>query len=220
MAVVFVGMFGLMYVNGQYLQYAKGYSVLGAGVRLLPMAAALWIAPRATVPLFRRFGAAATVSLGLAVLACGLFGASFVDSATPYPWYALCITLIAAGCGTATPPLSDGIMSALPAERAGMGSGLQSVTRELGSALGVAVVGSVLDARFAALLPPALRTADAPSTVAAAQHRTGDPVVLHDVTAAFTAAMSAGLRTAAVIVVVLGIAVAAWLPRTSAPPTD
>jgi MFS family permease len=219
MAVVFIGMFGLMYVNGQYLQYAKGYSVLGAGLRLLPMAAALWIAPRATLPVFRRIGPAATVGLGLTTLACGLVGASFVGPATPYPWYAVCIVLIAAGCGTATPPLSDGIMAALPSDRAGAGSGLQSVTRELGSALGVAVVGSVLNARFTALLPSVLRTPDAPSTVAAAHRRTADPGVLHDVTAAFTTAMSAGLRTAAVIVVVLGIAVVAWLPRSAAPTT-
>jgi MFS family permease len=215
MAVVFIGMFGLMYVNGQYLQYAKGYTVLDAGLRLLPMAAALWIAPRATLPVFRRLGSPATVGLGLTTLAAGLIGASFVGPATPYPWYAVCIVLIAAGCGTATPPLSGGIMAALPSDRAGTGSGLQSVARELGSALGVAVVGSVLNARFTTLLPPALRTPDAPSTVAAAHQRTADAAVLHDVAAAFTTAMSAGLRTAAAIVVVLGIAVVAWLPRTA-----
>jgi MFS family permease len=215
MAVVFVGMFGLMYVNGQYLQYAKGYTVLDAGLRLLPMAAALWIAPRATLPVLRRLGSPATVGIGLTTLAAGLIGASFVGPATPYPWYAVCIVLIAAGCGTATPPLSGGIMAALPSDRAGTGSGLQSVARELGSALGVAVVGSVLNARFTTLLPPALRTPDAPSTVAAAHQHTADAAVLHDVAAAFTTAMSAGLRTAAAIVVVLGIAVVAWLPRTA-----
>ncbi|MCU1663105.1 MAG: transporter [Pseudonocardia sp.] len=213
MAVVFVGMFGLMYVNGQYLQYAKGYSVLGAGLRLLPMAAALWVAPRATVPVFRRFGARVTVGLGLAALAAGLFGASFVDSATPYPWYALCIVMIALGCGTATPPLSDGIMSSIPADRAGTGSGLQSVTRELGSALGVAIVGSILDARFTAVLPAVLQTPDAPSTVAAARTLTTDPAVLREVVSAFSQAMSAGLRTAAVVVLVIGALVIAWLPR-------
>ncbi|NEA05786.1 MFS transporter, partial [Streptomyces sp. SID10116] len=51
MALVFLGMFGLFYVNGQYLQYAMGYSPLGAGVRLLPMAAALLLAPRCAVAL-------------------------------------------------------------------------------------------------------------------------------------------------------------------------
>jgi predicted MFS family arabinose efflux permease len=214
MAVVFLGMFALMYLNGQYLQYAKGYSVLSAGVHLLPMAAALCAAPRATVPLSARLGPAGTVGIGLAFVTAGLFGASFVSSTTPYPWYALCIVLIAAGCGTATPPLSHGIVSALPADRAGMGSGLQSVARELGSAFGVAVVASVLDARFAALLPPALHGAAGPSTVAAAHARTADPALQHDVVTAFTTAMSDGLRTAAAIVVVLGIAVVAWLPRT------
>jgi MFS family permease len=213
MAVVFAGMFGLMYVNGQYLQYAKGYSVLGAGVRLLPMAAGLWLAPRATVPIVRRFGPRTAVSLGLAALAVGLLGASFADSATPYPWYALCATVIAAGGGLATPPLSNGVLSALSADRVGLGSGLQSVARELGSALGVAVVGSVLNARFAAALPAALRGTPAPSTVAAARARTSDPATLHAVVTGFSHAMSAGLRTVAALVVVAGVLVVHWLPR-------
>jgi MFS family permease len=215
LVVVFVGMFGLMYVNGQYLQYAKGYSVFGAGVRLLPMAAAMWIAPRATMPLLRRFGAVPVVGAGLATLAGALFGASFVDGTTPYPWYALCTCLIAVGCGTATTPLSDGIVSALPPDRAGTGSGLQSVTRELGGALGVAVVGSVLNGRFAAALPPALRPTGEATTVAGARAHTSDPGAAPVITAAFTNAMSDGLRTAAALVVVLGALVVVWLARGS-----
>ncbi|HWN31817.1 MAG TPA: MFS transporter [Pseudonocardia sp.] len=212
MAVVFAGMFALMYVNGQYLQYAKGYSVLGAGVRLLPMAAALWLAPRATAPVARRWGPRVAVGLGLGLLATGLFGASFAGAATPYAWYALCATVVAAGCGTATPPLSDGVLASVPADRAGLGSGLQSVARELGSAFGVAVVGSVLNARFAAALPAGLRGPGAPSTVAAARLRTADPAALHAVVTGFSQAMSAGLRTVAAAVLVVAVLVLHWLP--------
>jgi predicted MFS family arabinose efflux permease len=212
MAVVFAGMFGLMYVNGQYLQYAKGYSVLGAGVRLLPMAAALWLAPRATAPVARRWGPRAAVGVGLGLLAAGLFGASFAGADTPYAWYAVCVTVVAAGCGTATPPLSDEVLASVAADRAGLGSGLQSVARELGSAFGIAVVGSVLNARFAAELPAGLRGPGAPSTVAAARLRTADPATLRAVVTGFSHAMSAGLRTVAAAVLVAAVLVLHWLP--------
>ena len=207
MAVIFVGMFGLMYCNGQYLQYAKGFSVLGSGVRLLPMAAGLMLAPRAAVVLVPRIGPRATVAAGLVTLAAGLFTASLVDAATPYAWYAAAVVLTATGCGLATPPLSHGIMAALPDGRAGLGSGLQSVTRELGSALGVAVVGSVVNSRFAAGLPAALHGA---TTVADARAR--DPELAGQAVSAFTHAMSAGLRTAAALVLAAGVLVVAWLP--------
>ncbi len=165
MALAFVGMFGLFYVNGQYLQYAKGYSPLGAGVRLLPMAGALLLAPRCTAALERRAGARVTLGFGLAVLAAGLGTVSLVGPSTPYSLYALGVTLTAAGCGLATPLLSHGMMSALPAHRAGVGSGLQSLVRELGSALGVAVSGSVVAGAFTAGLPAPLRGPGAPTTV-------------------------------------------------------
>jgi EmrB/QacA subfamily drug resistance transporter len=213
MAAVFVGMFGLMYLNGQYLQYAKGYSVVGSGLRLLPMAAALWLAPRATVPIAQRFGVRCPVGLGFVVLTAGLVGASFCDATTPYPWYALASVLIAAGCGVATPSLSDCIMSTLTSEQSGLGSGLQSVTRELGSALGVAVVGSVVNARFTALLPAASRGPDGPTTVAAARAATSDPAVTREIVDAFTHAMSAGLRVVAAMIVVAGAVTIIWLPR-------
>lgn len=212
MTSAFLGMFGLMYLNGQYLQYAKGYSVLGAGVRLMPMAAALWLGPRIGVPLALRLGGRVAVGLGLGLVALGLLGASLVDAMTPYLGYALCIAVIAAGCGVATPCLSDGIMSGLPREDSGLGSGLQSVTRELGSALGVAVVGSVLNARFTTLLP-AEHGPGAPSTVAAATASHPDPALAEGVVIAFTRAMSDGLRVAAALVAVAGLVTVAWLPR-------
>jgi hypothetical protein len=121
---------------------------------------------------------------------------------------------VAAGCGTATPPLSDGVLASVPADRAGLGSGLQGVARELGSAFGIAVVGSVLNARFAAALPAGLRGPMAPSTVVEARLRTTDPATLHAVMTGFSHAMSAGLRTAAAAVAVAAALVLHWLPRS------
>ncbi|WAL99250.1 MFS transporter [Streptomyces sp. Je 1-369] len=222
MALVFLGMFGLFYVNGQYLQYAKGYSPLGAGVRLLPMAGALLLAPRCAVALERRVGPRLTLGSGLAVLAAGLGTVSLVGPSTPYPLYALGATLSAAGCGLATPLLSHGMMSALPAHRAGVGSGLQSLARELGSALGVAVSGSVVTQVFTAGLPAPLHGPDAPTTVPAAEqalaaqelagHELASADLRHAVVADFTTALDTAMRVLAVLVVTVGALVVAWYP--------
>ncbi len=160
MAVLFTGMFGLFYLNGQYLQYAKGFGPFGAGLRLLPMAAALLAGPRCGLLLERVCGRRGTVVVGMLVLACGLCTVSAADARTPYALYALGAGLTALGCGTATPLLSHAMMAALPADRAGTGSGLQSLARELGSAVGIAVTGTLTTAVFTARLPAALRGPD------------------------------------------------------------
>lgn len=213
MTVVFTGMFGLFYLNGQYLQYAKGYSPLGSGIRLLPMAVALLLAPRCAVGLRRRLGERRVVGLGLLLLATGLGTVSLVGARTPYPFYALGAVLTAAGCGLATPVLSHAMMSALPPEQAGTGSALQSLTRELGSALGVALNGTVIADRFAANLPRALRGPHAPSTVAQAQRFSVDPSLRHAVLQDFTGALDTGMRVLSAIVLTAGALVLHWFSR-------
>ncbi|UNT00196.1 MFS transporter [Streptomyces tubbatahanensis] len=212
MAALFLGMFGLMYVNGQYLQYAKGYSPLGAGVRLLPMAAGLLAGPRCGLLLERWAGRRATAAGGMLVLASGLCVVTTVSADTPYAVYGLGATLTALGCGIATPLLSHAMMSALPPERAGTGSGLQSLARELGSALGIAVSGTLVTAVFTARLPAPLRGPEAPSTVAEARTRTSDPGRLEAVVHAFTDGMHTAMWTLAALIALTALAVALWFP--------
>ncbi|WP_274914423.1 MFS transporter [Streptomyces sp. WZ-12] len=215
MAVLFVGVFGLFYLNGQYLQYAKGYGPLGAGVRLLPMAAALLVGPRCGLLLERWCGRRGAVAAGMLVLAGGLATVSAADAGTPYALYALGAGLTALGCGTATPLLSHAMMAALPPERAGVGSGLQSLTRELGSALGIAVTGTLTTAAFTAHLPAPLAGPGGPTTVAAAEAAVGGRGA--DLRAAVVAAFTGGLHVAT-LVLAAGVAVAAvavfrWMPK-------
>lgn len=213
LALLFVGMFGVFYVNGQFLQYAQGCSPFGAGVRLLPMAAALLLAPRCGVAVERLLGRRWTVAAGVAVQAAGLLVLSTVDRTSPYPLYAAGAGLAAAGCGLATPLLSHGMVSALPAEQAGVGSGLQSLARELGSALGIALAGSLITALF---------TADSPtpgaSTVAAALRTTTAPEQRLAVVDHFTASLDTTMLTLAGFALLAGAFVVAWFPRQAAPP--
>lgn len=212
MAALFTGMFGLMYLNGQYLQYAKGYGALGAGVRLLPMAAGLLVGPRCGLLVERLAGRRATAAGGILVLASGLCVVSTVTAHTPYAVYGLGATLTALGCGIATPVLSHAMMSALPPERAGTGSGLQSLARELGSALGIAVSGTLVTAVFTARLPAPLRGPDAPGTVAEARARTADPGLRGAVVRAFTDGMHTATLALAALLVLTALAVALWFP--------
>ncbi|WP_410621626.1 MFS transporter [Amycolatopsis sp. cmx-8-4] len=145
LVATFVGMFGLFYLNGQYLQHSKGFPPFLAGLALLPMAVTLFFGPRVTVALAGRVRPRLLTASGLVIVALGLAALSTADSATPYPWYASATVVLAAGTSLILPLSSAGIMAALPHERAGVGSGLQGMTRELGSALGVALAGTVLN---------------------------------------------------------------------------
>nr|WP_035872476.1 MFS transporter [Kitasatospora cheerisanensis] len=151
----FAGAFAMFYVNAQYLTVAHGYSLALAGCALAPIAVAMTLASRSSTALVRRWGAKRVVALGFAALTVGLAAFSLVGADTPYALYVLCPALALAGIGLALPPLSGGIMTALPADRAGMGSGLNGAAREVGSALGVAAMGTALGANAAGTGAPA-----------------------------------------------------------------
>lgn len=113
--------------------------------------------------------------------------------------------LVVTGIGVilALPTLSGAIAGSLPLAQAGVGAGLQATTREFGSAPGVAVIGTVVTARFAAALPPDIRADHDPQTVAQALAET-TPSRAHDVITAFVSGTDAGLRMIGVAVLVLG----------------
>jgi MFS family permease len=214
MAVLFLGMFGLFYVNGQYMQYAKGYGAFEAGLRLLPMAGALLAGPRAALLLHHLTNARTTVATGMLVMACGLGTLGTVSADSPYLLYAAGAALTALGCGIATPLLSHAIMSPLPPERAGIGSGLQSLARELGSALGIAVTGSLVTSTFTAALPASLTTGGRPPSTPAAALSAPNASGLHqEIVGAFTHAVDVAMPTLAVLVAASAVVVALRLPK-------
>ncbi|HWL36571.1 MAG TPA: MFS transporter [Frankiaceae bacterium] len=207
-AAVFFGLFALFFVNAQYLQYAKGYSPIATGLAILPLPAGLIAVSRRSIAMAARFGPRAVVTAGMLLVATGLGLLSFADAGTPYPAYAAALVVLSAGAGLSVPVLSTGIVTALPAGRAGMGSGLNSAVREVGAALGIAVVGSVLASGFRHNLPDGVgEHADSTFQALRAARLLG-PAVHAQTVEAFTDAMSAGLRVVAVVVLVAAVAVA------------
>ncbi|MGP3985523.1 MFS transporter [Streptomyces sp. 3N207] len=140
----FFGLFALFFVNAQYLQYAKGYSPAVAGLAIGPLAIGMLVFSRLSPRLVHRFGPRSMVATGLVCLTAGLGALSLIDAETPYLPYAAVLMVMAVGMGLSMPPLSMTVLSSLPADRAGLGSGLNGAAREFGSALGVAAMGTVM----------------------------------------------------------------------------
>ncbi|MFD4896873.1 MFS transporter [Streptomyces sp. NPDC058411] len=211
MTLTFFGSFGLFYVNASLLQYGRGYSVLEAGLGIIPLTVPLLVGTRHVPGLIRRFGTPVTLSAAFALTSAGLVGLSYA-SAMAYPVYAAGLFVIGLGIMLAAPCLTAQIASALPVERAGIAGGLQSATRELGSALGVAVVGTVLTAGFTRHLSadlsrhtPVPRTVQEALTLAPADHTA--------VTEAFVHGADTALRAAALVVLLAGAVVVAGARR-------
>jgi MFS transporter, DHA2 family, multidrug resistance protein len=156
MMLSFFALFGLMFLLTQYLQLVHGYSALGAAVRLLPIVLVMIVVSPQSPRLVERFGANRVVGGGLAVLAVGAVLLSRIGVSTSYLAMAGAMMVMVAGMSVAMAPLTNAIMSGVPRSRAGVGSAMNDTTRELGGALGVAVLGSILTSRYTSELAPAL----------------------------------------------------------------
>ncbi|GAA1963356.1 MFS transporter [Amycolatopsis minnesotensis] len=207
MTTVFFGMFALFYVNASFLQYGKGFSVLQTGLGIIPLTVPVILAARHVGRLTHRIGLGGTTALAFAFVGGGLLGLSTSDTNTSYFVYAAWLVVTGIGVTLALPALSGAIAGALPPAQAGVGAGLQATTREFGSALGVAVIGTILTARFTSALPADVRDAH---TVA--QALTTAPGRAHDITTAFVSGTSTGLRVIGIAVLVLGALVVLQSP--------
>src|SRR5919106_3511535 len=154
--LIFFAMFGTFFLFTQYLQLVLGYGTLEAGVRMLPMAFTMMVAAPSSARLVERFGSRRVVTIGLILVAAGLLLLSTVAVDTPYWRLVLNLMVLAAGMGLSMAPSTTGIMASLPLGKAGVGSAVNDTTRELGGALGVAVLGSLMASRYAATLGEAV----------------------------------------------------------------
>ncbi len=147
-SLAFFSMFGMFFIATQYFQYVRGDSALVAGFSMIPNALAMLVwAPRSQ-RLVERFGARTTVAGGLVLHATGFLLLSFSTQDTPYVLSGLALLVIGTGSGLAMAPTTAMIMSAVPMNRAGMGSAVNDTAREVGGAAGIAVLGSILATRY------------------------------------------------------------------------
>jgi hypothetical protein len=142
-------MAGTVFLQAQYLQFILGYTPLVAGVALLPAAFGMLFGSGAGAHLNAKFGGRVAVATGTLVAAAGVAAqAGFIDGSSYLPT-GVGLLLFGLGAGIAMPAATDLIMATLPPARAGVGSAVNDTVRELGGALGVAVIGSIAATSYA-----------------------------------------------------------------------
>jgi MFS family permease len=142
----------MFFLITQYLQFVHGWSPLSAGLRLLPFALVMGFTAPSSARIAERIGTKRTVAMGLAIAGVGLILASRLQVNSGYGLVALAFVVMALGFALTMPPSTASILSSLPMGKQGVGSAMNDTTRELGGALGVAVLGSVFATRYTSAL--------------------------------------------------------------------
>ena len=218
--LVFFAMMGSVFAFTQYLQFAHGFSALEAGAAMLPLALGLVIGSGASNHLVGSVGRSR-------VIAGGLIGVAAVLS-TSLAWtpdmapalLALVAFGLALSMGAAMAPATDSVMSAVPEAKAGVGSAMSDVTRQVGGALGVAVIGSIIGTAYSRDMSDAPEAAaESVGAAHAVAGQLGGPAggELADTAGrAFTDALGLGLTAAAVAALAGAILVLLRLPGDNA----
>ncbi|MEO6124498.1 MAG: MFS transporter [Ilumatobacteraceae bacterium] len=159
----FFSMFAMFFVITQYLQSVRDYSPLKAGFATLPYAFTMVAVSPRGASLSAKFEPRRVVLTGLCIMPVGIFLLSLVTVSTNYLFIAFALVVMAAGSALALPTLSTGIVLSLPLDKAGVGSAVNDTTREVGGAVGIAIIGSILASQYRsgikaslAVLPPEL----------------------------------------------------------------
>ncbi|MCU1381044.1 MAG: drug resistance transporter [Acidimicrobiales bacterium] len=145
---LYFALFGVIFFQTQHLQFVLGYDPLGAGLRSLPFAVVLLVVANTTPRLVARAGTRAVIVTGLSVVAAAMLLRTQFDAGSTYAAIFWNQCLFALGMGLTIAPATASIMGSVPPERAGVGSAINDTTRQVGGALGVAVMGSVGSSAF------------------------------------------------------------------------
>jgi EmrB/QacA subfamily drug resistance transporter len=232
--LVFLALFGTIFVLTQYLQSVLGYSTIKAGSILIPQSLALvifaFLSPRWVV----MFGNKLVVAVGLSLVAVSLLGFLTFDVNSSALHVILVTVIMGVGMGNVMSPATESIMGSLPRQKAGVGSAMNDTTRQVGGAIGVAVMGSILSSHYgpklASLLEgkvPAALVTSARDSVGRAVASVSDPQhpvaarVHAQVVAAAHESFIGGMHLAAIVAAaIVGIAIAGvviWLPARALP---
>jgi EmrB/QacA subfamily drug resistance transporter len=168
MLVLFLALFGTFLVILQYLQLILGYTPLKAAVALLPMTAVMIPVSTVAAPLSMRFGQKLVGGSGLAISAVGMVSLGLLHTTSGYLPLMFATLVLALGVGLAMTPATNAIVSSLPTAKQGVASAVNDTTREIGTALGIAIMGSMFNTGYRNGLAGHL--AGVPKSAAAAAH--------------------------------------------------
>jgi EmrB/QacA subfamily drug resistance transporter len=229
MTLIFFAMFGTFFLVAQYFQLVLGYSPLESGLFQLPMAFVMMAVSPQVPKLVNRFGAPRVVPAGLSLVALGLLLFSFMGVHTSIWWMYGPILCLAGGMALSMTPLTTLIMSAVPVAKAGVGSAMNDTTRELGGALGVAVLGSLVTSTYASSLGDVTAGLSEAQRATAETGLVGAFAVARDLGAdgaamveaakqAFVDGISLAAVVGAIVVAIAAVAIRRSLPRAAGAP--
>lgn len=224
--VTFFSMFGAIFVLTQYFQFVLGYSPLETGVRLLAFAIPMMILAPLSAKFVGRFGTKAVVVTGLSLITTGLVLSTGLTASSSYADIAWRMVIMASGMALTMAPATTSIMGSLPLAKAGVGSAVNDTTRQIGGAVGVAVVGSVFASIYGAQIVDAVAGKGlSPGAVEGAKDSLGFALVVANriggaagdafaaaARSAFVDGFHAGLWVGAGAALLGAIAALLWLP--------
>ncbi len=228
----FVAAFGFFFTASQFLAFVFDYSPLLIGLGLLPIGVTIPLASGLAPKLIGTFGRGPVGGAGLGILAAGAAMFSVVGVDSSYWLFAVAVLVFGFGFGLAAPPATEAIVEALPANKQGVASAINDVTRELGGALGIAVVGSFLTAGYrssvessdalpAELVEPISGSAGAGLAIAGETAASGDQQlagsIIDTVRLGIANGFGQAMLVAAGVAVVGAIYVAIRTPKTTGP---
>jgi EmrB/QacA subfamily drug resistance transporter len=221
------GMYGALFVLTQYLQFSLGYTALQTGIRVLPAAGAVALVAPFSPLLVRLIGAKFTVVAGLLTVAGGLWQMSGATIGSTYAGILPGTIMLGVGAGLAIPCTTALVMGSLPRGDTGVGSATNGAFMQVGGALGVAVIGSLLATRYQDRMTSALAPYHLPHlvehtilgsvggalAVAEKVGGTSGALLAHAAQAAFISGMDLGLLTGAAVGLAGALIALAALPR-------
>ncbi|OXY92374.1 MFS transporter [Streptomyces diastatochromogenes] len=144
----FFGAFGSIYYSTQFLQFVLGYDALETGVRLLPLAGAVFAGAAVTGRLTPKLGVKAMVVPGMIIGTVAVFLLIRIDQGSAYTDFLPSLLLLGFAIGLSVSPATDTIMGSFPESELGVGGGANDTSLELGGSLGIAILGSLLGTAY------------------------------------------------------------------------
>ncbi|MBV2353330.1 MFS transporter [Streptomyces sp. J2-1] len=163
-ALFFLAVFGAFYFLTQHLQFVLGYDALATGVRMLPLAGAVFAGSALTGWLTPRVGMRVTVTAGMAGGTVALALLTRIDAASTYGDFVAPLIILGLAIGLALSPCTDAIMGAFPESELGVGGAVNDTSLELGGSLGIAILGSLLATSYGDRLTGATRGSGLPAS--------------------------------------------------------
>ncbi len=227
--LTFFALSSALFFVTQYFQFVLGYSPLQTGIRLLPMVVTMLIMSPISPRIAERFGNKPSVAGGMAITAVTMFYFSKTTADSGYSTILISLVFMAVGMFLAMVPATNSIMSSLPPGKAGVGSAMNDTTRQVGGALGVAVLGSILTSSYRSTIASSL-AALPPSALATAKSSVGGAIAVGNAVGgpqgdaianvakdAFVRGMSHGLEVGAAFILASAIVSLIWLPNRVIP---